>query len=37
MPTISDQLTALIVQKNNLVDNLNTKGVTASRSENSIL
>lgn len=33
MPTISDQLTALIVQKNNLVDNLNTKGVTASRSE----
>ena len=33
MPTISDQLTALIVQKNNLVDNLNSKGVTASRSE----
>ena len=33
MPTISDQLTALIVQKNNLVDNLNTKGVTATRSE----
>ena len=33
MPTISDQLTALIVQKNNLVDNLNSKGVTATRSE----
>ena len=33
MPTISDQLTALIVQKNNLVDNLNSKGVTAARSE----
>ena len=33
MPTISDQLTSLIVQKNNLVDNLNSKGVTATRSE----
>lgn len=33
MPTISDQLTTLIVQKNNLVDNLNSKGVTATRSE----
>jgi len=33
MPTISDQLTELIVQKNNLVDNLNIKGVSASKIE----
>lgn len=33
MPTISDQLQELVKQKNTLVDNLNTKGVTATSDE----
>lgn len=33
MPTIADQLNELVNQKNTLVDNLNSKGVTATKNE----